>query len=172
MHNKILHQFDKLEDNVVARACLKFIMWNNSIFAHLLFSGGDAKLLVLLCVSPAHRYITESLQCLGFGTRARQVQRGPTKRRLPSSAEKVETSSVRPRSASTNVGPSFIPKPTWSDVHSILYFFYVYLELSTCWSMSLSVCHVSTTSVIFIWSVILIILQGNVWLSKLTTMCY
>lgn len=136
------------------------------------FSGGDAKLLVLLCVSPAHRYITESLQCLGFGTRARQVQRGPTKRRLPSSAEKVETSSVRPRSASTNVGPSFIPKPTWSDVHSILYFFYVYLELSTCWSMSLSVCHVSTTSVIFIWSVILIILQGNVWLSKLTAMCY
>lgn len=34
---KILHQFDKLEDTVVARACLKFMMWNNSIFAHLLF---------------------------------------------------------------------------------------------------------------------------------------
>jgi len=51
--------------------------------------GGDAKLLVLLCVAPAQRYITETSQCLGFGQRARQVQRGPTKRRLPSSAEKV-----------------------------------------------------------------------------------
>lgn len=90
------------------------VPYRNTRLTHLLQDsiGGDAKLLVLLCVSPAHRYITESLQCLGFGTRARQVQRGPTKRRLPSSAEKVETSSVRPRSASTNVGPSFIPKPT------------------------------------------------------------
>lgn len=34
---KILHQFDKLEDTVVARACLKFMMWNNSIFASVLF---------------------------------------------------------------------------------------------------------------------------------------
>lgn len=90
------------------------VPYRNTRLTHLLQDsiGGDAKLLVLLCVSPAHRYITESLQCLGFGTRARQVQRGPTKRRLPSSAEKVETSSVRPRSASTNVGLSFIPKPT------------------------------------------------------------
>lgn len=90
------------------------VPYRNTRLTHLLQDsiGGDAKLLVLLCVSPAHRYITESLQCLGFGTRARQVQRGPTKRRLPSSAEKVESSSVRPRSASTNVGPSFIPKPT------------------------------------------------------------
>uniref|UniRef100_A0A3Q3N328 Kinesin motor domain-containing protein n=1 Tax=Mastacembelus armatus TaxID=205130 RepID=A0A3Q3N328_9TELE len=37
--------------------------------------GGDAKLLVMLCVSPTQRFITESLQSLGFGTRARQVQK-------------------------------------------------------------------------------------------------
>lgn len=61
--------------------------WRN--YYLLSFSGGDAKLLVLLCVAPAQRYITETTQCLGFGQRARQVQRGPTKRRLPSSAEKV-----------------------------------------------------------------------------------
>ncbi|KAF3849888.1 hypothetical protein F7725_019607 [Dissostichus mawsoni] len=36
---------------------------------------GDAKLLVMLCVSPTQRYVTESLQSLGFGTRARQVQK-------------------------------------------------------------------------------------------------
>ncbi|XP_062585616.1 kinesin-like protein KIF25 isoform X1 [Saccostrea cucullata] len=90
------------------------VPYRNTRLTHLLQDsiGGDAKLLVLLCVSPAQRYITESLQCLGFGTRARQVQRGPTKRRLPSSAEKVDSSSVRPRSASTATGPSFIPKPT------------------------------------------------------------
>lgn len=63
--------------------------------------------------------------------------------------------------------PVFAPDlpPPMSDLalsqnqrDSIWYFFYVYLKLSTCWSMSLSVCHMSTTSVIFIWSVILIIL--------------
>ncbi|KAK3098485.1 hypothetical protein FSP39_019927 [Pinctada imbricata] len=88
------------------------VPYRNSRLTHLLQDsiGGDAKLLVLLCVSPAQRYITESLQCMGFGTRARQVQRGPTKRRLPSSAEKVDSTSVRGRSPSS--GPSFIPKPT------------------------------------------------------------
>ena len=47
--------------------------------------GGDAKLLVMLCVSPAQRFITETLQCLGFGSRARQVARGQTKKRRPTS---------------------------------------------------------------------------------------
>ena len=37
--------------------------------------GGDAKLLLMLCVSPTQRFITESLQSLGLGTRARQVQK-------------------------------------------------------------------------------------------------
>ncbi|XP_052823267.1 kinesin-like protein KIF25 isoform X2 [Octopus bimaculoides] len=56
--------------------------------------GGNAKLLLLLCVSPTKHYITESLQCLGFGQRARQVQRGPAKRRLPTTMEKSEVSAI------------------------------------------------------------------------------
>ncbi|KAM7367882.1 hypothetical protein PAMP_014150 [Pampus punctatissimus] len=43
--------------------------------------GGDAKLLVMLCVSPTQRFITESLQSLGLGTRARQVQKDPPRRK-------------------------------------------------------------------------------------------
>ncbi|EDV29555.1 uncharacterized protein TRIADDRAFT_17070, partial [Trichoplax adhaerens] len=43
--------------------------------------GGDAKLLVFLCVSPMKRHLTESMQCLGFGSRARQIQRGAVKQR-------------------------------------------------------------------------------------------
>ncbi|KAL3882040.1 hypothetical protein ACJMK2_028420 [Sinanodonta woodiana] len=86
------------------------VPYRNSRLTHLLQDsiGGDAKLLVLLCVAPAQRYITETSQCLGFGQRARQVQRGPTKRRLPSSAEKVGAESVhqRPRS-----GPSLGQSP-------------------------------------------------------------
>uniref|UniRef100_A0A670YJV7 Kinesin family member 25 n=1 Tax=Pseudonaja textilis TaxID=8673 RepID=A0A670YJV7_PSETE len=54
------------------------IPYRNSKLTHLLQDaiGGDAKLLVVLCVSPSQKYITESLQTLGFGSRARQVQRG------------------------------------------------------------------------------------------------
>ena len=48
-------------------------------------SGGDAKLLVMLCVSPAQRFLTETLQCLGFGSRARQVARGKIQKRRPTS---------------------------------------------------------------------------------------
>lgn len=48
---------------------------------HLLIIGGDAKLLVMLCVSPVQKFITETLQCLGFGSRARQVARGQVKKR-------------------------------------------------------------------------------------------
>uniref|UniRef100_A0A8D0DCD5 Kinesin family member 25 n=1 Tax=Sander lucioperca TaxID=283035 RepID=A0A8D0DCD5_SANLU len=53
------------------------IPYRNSKLTHLLQDaiGGDAKLLVMLCVSPTQRFITESLQSLGFGTRARQVQK-------------------------------------------------------------------------------------------------
>lgn len=51
----------------------------------LITLGGDAKLLVMLCVSPAQRFITETLQCLGFGSRARQVARGKTQKRRPTS---------------------------------------------------------------------------------------
>ncbi|XP_033635383.1 kinesin-like protein KIF25 isoform X2 [Asterias rubens] len=59
------------------------VPYRNSRLTHLLQDsiGGDAKLLVLCCVSPTQAFATETLQCLGFGTRARQVQRGPTKKR-------------------------------------------------------------------------------------------
>ncbi|XP_070568973.1 kinesin-like protein KIF25 isoform X3 [Ptychodera flava] len=61
------------------------VPYRNSRLTHLLQDsiGGDSKLLVMLCVSPAQRYITESLQSLGFGSRARQVARGPIKKRPP-----------------------------------------------------------------------------------------
>ncbi|XP_022626146.1 kinesin-like protein KIF25 isoform X1 [Seriola dumerili] len=53
------------------------VPYRNSKLTHLLQDsiGGDAKLLVMLCVSPTQRFITESLQSLGLGTRARQVQK-------------------------------------------------------------------------------------------------
>eukprot|EP00795_Rhopilema_esculentum_P017163 gene17163-8705_t len=61
------------------------VPYRNTKLTHLLQDtiGGDAKLLVMLCVSPVKRYLTETLQCLGFGSRARQVARGQTKKRRP-----------------------------------------------------------------------------------------
>jgi len=61
------------------------IPYRNTKLTHLLQDtiGGDAKLLVMLCVSPVKRYLTETTQCLGFGSRARQVARGQTKKRRP-----------------------------------------------------------------------------------------
>ncbi|XP_051954931.1 kinesin-like protein KIF25 [Xyrauchen texanus] len=55
------------------------VPYRNSKLTHLLQDaiGGDAKLLIMLCVSPTQRFLTESLQSLGFGSRARQVQRKP-----------------------------------------------------------------------------------------------
>uniref|UniRef100_A0A8C0FHD7 Kinesin family member 25 n=1 Tax=Bubo bubo TaxID=30461 RepID=A0A8C0FHD7_BUBBB len=68
------------------------IPYRNSKLTHLLQDsvGGDAKLLVMLCISPDQRYLTESMQSLGFGTRARQVQRGQVKKKsfpVPSKAK-------------------------------------------------------------------------------------
>ncbi|KAM9356022.1 kinesin-like protein KIF25 [Pholidichthys leucotaenia] len=59
------------------------VPYRNTKLTHVLQDavGGDAKLLVILCVSPTQRFITESLQCLGFGTRARQVQKVPPRRK-------------------------------------------------------------------------------------------
>ncbi|KAM9002884.1 kinesin-like protein KIF25 [Sarcophilus harrisii] len=59
------------------------IPYRNSKLTHLLQDsiGGDAKLLVMLCVSPCQKYLAETLQSLGFGSRARQVQRVQAKRR-------------------------------------------------------------------------------------------
>uniref|UniRef100_A0A8D0EAX5 Kinesin motor domain-containing protein n=1 Tax=Salvator merianae TaxID=96440 RepID=A0A8D0EAX5_SALMN len=59
------------------------VPYRNSKLTHLLQDsiGGDAKLLLVLCVSPSQKYVTETLQTLGFGSRARQVQRGQVKKR-------------------------------------------------------------------------------------------
>ncbi|XP_043819613.1 kinesin-like protein KIF25 [Dromiciops gliroides] len=59
------------------------IPYRNSKLTHLLQDsiGGDAKLLVMLCVSPCQKYLAETLQSLGFGSRARQVQKVQAKRR-------------------------------------------------------------------------------------------
>ena len=40
----------------------------------------------MLCVSPVQRFITETMQCLGFGSRARQVARGQVKKRRGTAA--------------------------------------------------------------------------------------
>ncbi|XP_028414826.1 kinesin-like protein KIF25 [Dendronephthya gigantea] len=59
------------------------IPYRNTKLTHVLQDtiGGDAKLLVMLCVSPVQKFITETMQCLGFGSRARQVARGQVKKR-------------------------------------------------------------------------------------------
>ena len=59
------------------------IPYRNTKLTHILQDtiGGDSKLLVMLCVSPVQKYTTETLQCLGFGSRTRQVARGPAKKR-------------------------------------------------------------------------------------------
>ncbi|XP_041660637.1 kinesin-like protein KIF25 isoform X2 [Cheilinus undulatus] len=58
------------------------VPYRNTKLTHLLQDaiGGDAKLLLMLCVSPTQRYITESLQSLGLGSRARQVQKEPRRK--------------------------------------------------------------------------------------------
>ncbi|XP_053448840.1 kinesin-like protein KIF25 [Nycticebus coucang] len=62
------------------------VPYRNSKLTHLLRGslGGDAKLLVILCISPSQKHVAQTLQGLGFGTRARQVERGQTRRQLPS----------------------------------------------------------------------------------------
>ncbi|XP_070275173.1 kinesin-like protein KIF25 [Myotis yumanensis] len=53
------------------------VPYRNSKLTHLLQDalGGDAKLLVIVCVSPGREHVAETLQSLGFGARARQVER-------------------------------------------------------------------------------------------------
>lgn len=61
-----------------------FFHWASSQL-HVVFflQGGDAKLQVIVCVSPGQRHVAETLQSLGFGSRARQVERGrPAPRKL------------------------------------------------------------------------------------------
>uniref|UniRef100_UPI0040388180 kinesin-like protein KIF25 n=1 Tax=Callospermophilus lateralis TaxID=76772 RepID=UPI0040388180 len=65
------------------------VPYRNSKLTHLLQDtiGGDAKLLVILCVSPGQKHVAETLQGLGFGARARQAERGQAGKR-PSCAQK------------------------------------------------------------------------------------
>ncbi|ELW69065.1 Kinesin-like protein KIF25 [Tupaia chinensis] len=67
------------------------VPYRNSKLTHLLQDsiGGDAKLLVILCVSPSRRCMAETLQGLSFGTRARQVERGARRKRPPYSQAKA-----------------------------------------------------------------------------------
>ena len=37
------------------------------------YIGGDAKLLLMVCVSPTKKYIAETIKCLQFGSQARQI---------------------------------------------------------------------------------------------------
>ncbi|XP_048661709.1 kinesin-like protein KIF25 [Marmota marmota marmota] len=64
------------------------VPYRNSKLTHLLQDtiGGDAKLLVILCVSPGQKHVAETLQGLGFGARARQAERGQAGKR-PSCAQ-------------------------------------------------------------------------------------
>ncbi|XP_052606742.1 kinesin-like protein KIF25 isoform X2 [Peromyscus californicus insignis] len=63
------------------------IPYRNSKLTHLLQDaiGGDAKLLMILCVSPGQKHMAETLRALKFGALARQVERQPSRRRPPSS---------------------------------------------------------------------------------------
>ncbi|XP_031549926.1 kinesin-like protein KIF25 isoform X2 [Actinia tenebrosa] len=93
------------------------IPYRNTRLTHMLQDtiGGNAKLLVMLCVSPAQKYITETLQCIGFGSRARQVARGPTKKRrptsfVPNSSLSLDLSQVNASLRSNgNLSPRFDP---------------------------------------------------------------
>ncbi|XP_039737700.1 kinesin-like protein KIF25 [Pteropus medius] len=61
------------------------VPYRNSKLTHVLQDalGGDAKLLVMVCVSPCLKHVAETLQSLGFGARARQVQGAGPARRSP-----------------------------------------------------------------------------------------
>ncbi|XP_032341262.1 kinesin-like protein KIF25 isoform X2 [Camelus ferus] len=63
------------------------IPYRNSTLTHFLQDalGGDAKLQVIVCVSPCQKHVAETLQSLGFGARARQVERGCPAPRKPRS---------------------------------------------------------------------------------------
>lgn len=63
------------------------IPYRNSKLTHLLQDsiGGDAKLLMILCISPGQKHMAETLRGLKFGARARQVERRAPRRRPRSS---------------------------------------------------------------------------------------
>ncbi|KAK1337856.1 LOW QUALITY PROTEIN: hypothetical protein QTO34_000957 [Cnephaeus nilssonii] len=77
------------------------VPYRNSKLTHLLQDalGGDAKLLVIVCVSPHRQHMAETLQSLGFGARARQVERqGGRGRPAPRGPRSVGACGLRPPS--------------------------------------------------------------------------
>ncbi|XP_069930675.1 kinesin-like protein KIF25 isoform X2 [Oryctolagus cuniculus] len=88
------------------------VPYRNSSLTHLLQDsiGGDAKLLLLVCVSPGRKHLAGTLQGLGFGTRARQVERGPARGRPPAprrgrSREAERRSAPSPRGVPAGAQP-------------------------------------------------------------------
>ena len=66
--------------NVMCKSFASSQIWFYFEIKHLPCSaGGNAKFVLLVCVSPTVQYLAESTRVMGFGSRARQVQRGPTR---------------------------------------------------------------------------------------------
>ncbi|XP_062954455.1 kinesin-like protein KIF25 [Cynocephalus volans] len=84
------------------------VPYRNSKLTRLLQDslGGDAKLLVILCVSPSQKHVAETLQGLGFGTRARQAERGQARKRSSSSQRKERGTQARHKPACPAAGES------------------------------------------------------------------
>ncbi|XP_078086606.1 kinesin-like protein KIF25 [Mustelus asterias] len=83
------------------------VPYRNSKLTHLLQDsiGGDSKLMVVVCVSPAQKYTTESLQSLGFGTRARQIRKGHVRKKSPVIPENIggRTSQNKPQGSRRSI---------------------------------------------------------------------
>ncbi|CAB3977488.1 kinesin KIF25 [Paramuricea clavata] len=90
------------------------IPYRNTKLTHVLQDtiGGDAKLLVMLCVSPVQRFITETMQCLGFGSRARQVARGQVKKRRGTAAPLQQSIDLKEVNAALKASGSLSSKLT------------------------------------------------------------
>eukprot|EP00111_Clytia_hemisphaerica_P024190 TCONS_00071287-protein len=93
------------------------IPYRNTKLTHILQDtiGGDSKLLVMLCVSPVQKYTTETSQCLAFGSRTRQVARGPAKKRRPTGFNLdiplwSSTESLHSRSSSSSIPRASNPR--------------------------------------------------------------
>ena len=64
------------------------VPYRNSRLTHLLKDsiGGDAKMLMIVCLSPGSTTLAESIQSLRFGTRARAVEKGPATKKIVAGA--------------------------------------------------------------------------------------
>lgn len=60
------------------------VPYRNSRLTHLLKDsiGGDAKMLMIVCLSPGSATLTESIQSLRFGIRARAIEKGPAAKKV------------------------------------------------------------------------------------------